>query len=215
MSKINKNSNIDEHALLLREVGKIAEALAETLDPLCEVVVHDLTNPDHAIVQIENNLSNRKVGDPATELGLARIADKDYPDKLVGYANTLQDGRPVKSTSIGLRNSKGAYVAARCLNLDVSYLSAASAYLGKLAALTQPDGPHENLAPAHQLTLEQRVQAFAQDKNKDPRALSSNEKRELLSALKTEGFLKMRGALEDAAQCLGTSRSALYYYLEG
>ncbi|MFG2468431.1 PAS domain-containing protein [Streptomyces canus] len=49
---------------------------------LCEMVLHDLRDPRHAIRVIENNLSGRRVGDSATEPGLARIADPEYPSVL-------------------------------------------------------------------------------------------------------------------------------------
>ncbi len=68
----------DEH--LIREAEKIAVALGRMFPGLCEVVLHDLRDPDHAIRAIENNLSGRQVGDSATELGLARIADPQYPE---------------------------------------------------------------------------------------------------------------------------------------
>ena len=85
-----------DNAWLLSEAKKIAEGLAKTLTPLCEVVVHDLTNPRHTIVFIANNLSGRKVGDPATELGLARIADPKFPDVIANYTNARfrMDGLP-------------------------------------------------------------------------------------------------------------------------
>ncbi|MFW1841297.1 PAS domain-containing protein, partial [Acinetobacter gyllenbergii] len=53
--------NRDKH--LLTQLDTIAKGLSETLSPFCEVVVHDLTNPEHAILSIHNNLSGRKVGD--------------------------------------------------------------------------------------------------------------------------------------------------------
>jgi predicted transcriptional regulator YheO len=40
----------EENRLLLREGRKIVEALGKTLAPLVEVVLHDLTDPDHAVV---------------------------------------------------------------------------------------------------------------------------------------------------------------------
>lgn len=111
----------DEH--LLKEAEKIAVALGRMFPGLCEVVLHDLRDPEHAIRAIENNLSGRQIGDPATELGLARISDPDYPGVVQNYPNRFPDGRPAKSTSIGIKNAAGEYVAALCLNLDVSVLS--------------------------------------------------------------------------------------------
>jgi predicted transcriptional regulator YheO len=63
--------------LLLRELQTIAQGLGKTFAPFCEVVVHDLSHPKHAIFAIENNLSGRRIGQPVTELGLARIGDPD------------------------------------------------------------------------------------------------------------------------------------------
>src|SRR3990167_5806992 len=124
--KINtqKQSSIkQENARLLKEAKKIVEALGRMFAPCCEVVLHDLTQPDHAIIAIECPLSGRKVGQPTTEMGLARISDPSFPDVIQNYANHFPDGRLVKSTSIGLRNSKGQCIAAICLNLDASLFS--------------------------------------------------------------------------------------------
>ncbi|HEV7799816.1 MAG TPA: PAS domain-containing protein, partial [Burkholderiales bacterium] len=104
-----------ENELLLRESRKIVEALGKMFAPSCEVVLHDLTHPDHAIIAIETNLSGRQVGDPVTELGLARIEDPGFAEVVQNYPNHFPDGRPAKSTSIGIKNSKGQFIAAICL----------------------------------------------------------------------------------------------------
>src|SRR5579863_8856988 len=108
-------SRLSDRAWLMREASKIASALGETFAPLCEVVLHDLTDPEHAIVQIENNLSGRSVGDSATELGLARISDPAFPEVIANYANNFADGRPAKSTSVGLKDKNGRFIAAICI----------------------------------------------------------------------------------------------------
>lgn len=46
--------------LLLSQLNTIAEGLSETFAPFGEVVVHDLQNPEHAILAIYNNLSGRQ-----------------------------------------------------------------------------------------------------------------------------------------------------------
>lgn len=68
-----------EDVILFAQRKQIAEGLAATFAPFCEVVLHDLRHPHHAILAIHNNLSDRAVGEPATELGLARIADPAFP----------------------------------------------------------------------------------------------------------------------------------------
>ena len=100
MPKTNDNS-------LLNQIDIIAKGLSDTFSPFCEVVVHDLKNPEHAILSIHNNLSGRKAGQPATELGLARIASADFPNIVANYSNQFADGRPVKSTSLGIKDEQG------------------------------------------------------------------------------------------------------------
>ena len=48
---------------------------------------------------------------------------------------------------------------------------------------------------------------------KGPRALTSDEKRDLLKQLSDEGELEMRGAAEQIGAAIGVSRSNVYYYL--
>ena len=107
----------DKH--LLEMLDHIAEGLGQTFAPFCEVVVHDLSNPRNAIYAIENSLSGREVGESVTELGLARIRDPEFPAVIANYATTCPDGRTVKSTSIGIKDESGEYVAALCLNVDL------------------------------------------------------------------------------------------------
>ncbi len=109
-----------EQKVLFEQLERIAEGLGQTFAPFCEVVVHDLLDPENALRAIHNNLSGRRLGTPATELGQARVADPEYPPVLANYANTFADGRQVKSTSIGIKDSTGKFIAALCLNVDMS-----------------------------------------------------------------------------------------------
>ena len=198
----------------MREASKITSALGETFSPICEVVLHDLTDPEHAIVQIENNLSGRSIGDAATELGLARMVDPDFPEVLANYSNNFADGRPVKSTSIGLKDKSGKYMAAICLNLDISYLKSVSAYLDELTRIKTTERPVEEHLTRRAADVTDRILAFSAKRNRDPRSLTSDEKSEILRQLVDEGALERRGAAEAIAKVLGVSRSNIYYYIK-
>jgi predicted transcriptional regulator YheO len=179
------------------------------------VVLHDLRHPDCAITQIENNLSGRKVGGPATELGLARIADPEFPDVLVNYPNTFSDGRPVKSTSIGLKDSEGKFVAALCINIDISYLNSIVSYIEGFTRTSRPDvSVSESFAKPATETIPNIIYSFAASRNKDPRALSSDERRALVTQLAEQGLLERRGAADQIAKLIGASRSSIYYYMQ-
>ncbi|MEV5387595.1 PAS domain-containing protein [Streptomyces sp. NPDC052721] len=202
----------DEH--LIREAEKIAVALGRMFPGLCEVVLHDLRDPDHAIRAIENNLSDRQVGDSATELGLARIADPQYPSVIQNYPNQFPDGRPAKSTSIGIKNTAGEYIAALCLNLDVSVLSPVTLALSNLVATDTEhrDHPLETLRDRTARELRQAVEARAAERAATPRSLSREDKKALVRQLQRDGYFDSRDAAQTIADLLGVSRATVYNY---
>jgi predicted transcriptional regulator YheO len=181
---------------------------------LCEVVLHDLRDPRHAIRAIENNLSGREVGDSVTELGLARIEDPGYPSVIQNYPNKFPDGRPAKSTSIGIKNSAGEYIAALCLNLDVSVLSPMTLALSNLVAT---DTEHreqalETLRDRNARELRQAVEELAAERAAPPRSLSRQDKKALVRQLHQDGYFDSRDAAQTIADLLGVSRATVYNY---
>ena len=103
-----KRQGSKENQALVEQVMQIAAGLGETLAPFTEVVVHDLRTPRHAILAIHNNLSGRTVGDPATELGLARIADNNYPQIIANYRTSSPTGAVRKAPRSASRTARGA-----------------------------------------------------------------------------------------------------------
>ncbi|KVC96099.1 DNA-binding protein [Burkholderia ubonensis] len=198
-----------EQQVILEQVKQIAAGLGETLAPFTEVVVHDLRSPKHAILAIHNNLSGREVGDPATELGLARIADDSYPQVLANYANRFSDGRQAKSTSIGIKDSEGHYFAALCLNVDVTLFRSIATLLEQFSV---PSGEviKESLDPSTADSLRERIDRFAVSLATTPQALRTDQRRALMQALKEEGYLDLRRSMETIAQHLGVSRATVY-----
>ncbi|WP_410620834.1 transcriptional regulator [Amycolatopsis sp. cmx-8-4] len=202
-----------EDELLLREAEKIAHAVGRMFPGLCEVVLHDLRDPAHGVRAIEGGLSGRAVGDPATELGLARIADPAFPDVLQNYPNRFADGRPAKSTSIGLRNSAGEYVAALCLNFDVSVLGSAAHALTRLTRTDDPAPLTETLRARTADELRALVEDYAADLGHTPRTLPAAGKKDLVRLLKARGFLELKNAVPALTELLGISRASVYNYL--
>jgi predicted transcriptional regulator YheO len=198
-----------DHASLIDQVTQIAQGLAQTFAPFCEVVVHDLRDPEHAVLAIHNNLSGRAASDPATELGLARIADNDYPQIVANYANRFADGRPAKSTSIGIRDAGGRYVAALCLNVDLTLFRSMQNALEQFTA-TDASPVQETLDPANAGAIRRRIDHFAASLASSPQALKADERRTLMRELKEGGFLEVRRAMEIAASHLGISRATAY-----
>ena len=205
-----------EQKVLFEQLERIAEGLGQTFAPFCEVVVHDLLAPQNAVRAIYNNLSGRKVGAPATELGQARIADPDYPQVIPNYANVFEDGRQVKSTSIGIKDSTGKFVATLCLNVDMSIFHSFRNVLDQFANVDSGEkfSLRESLQPASGETIRARIDTFAACLATTPRALTTRERRILLRELKDAGCLDLRKAMDTVANHLGISRASAYNYLK-
>ena len=137
----------DEH--LVREAEKIAVALGRMFPGLCEVVLHDLRDPQHAIRVIENNLSGREVGDSATELGLvARVVPADELQ-----AAALDLARRLASGA-----TRGIGMTKRLLNLAED--AALDETLAAEAALQELAGRTEDHAEGVAAFTEKRPPAF-------------------------------------------------------
>jgi predicted transcriptional regulator YheO len=202
----------EEQKALLSQLEQVAQGLSATFAPFCEVVLHDLLDPKHAILAIHNNLSGRTVGDPTTELGLARIADPQYPQVIANYANHFADGRQAKSTSIGIKDSSGRYVAALCMNVDMTLFRSLQNALGQFGAIATGAAMKESLDPAGADALRARIDQFAARIASTPRSLRTDERRALLRELKDSGSMDIRRAMEIVALHLGVSRAAVYSY---
>ena len=199
-----------EQVVLLEQLKQIAQGLGATFAPFCEVVVHDLLDPKHAVLAIHNNLSGRAVGDPATELGLARILDPDYQQVIANYPNKFADGRQAKSTSVGIKDSQGNYIAALCINVDLTLFHSFQSALSQFTNSDHGSAPQESLDPAGAEQIRQRIDQFAARYAASPRSLKTHERRALMRELKAAGLLDVRRAMETIAAHLGVSRATVY-----
>lgn len=196
--------------ILFAQLEQIAEGLAATFAPFCEVVLHDLRDPQHAILAIHNNLSDRAIGEPATELGLARIADPAFPQVIANYSNSFSDGRRAKSTSIGIKDNQGRYVAALCLNVDLTLFNSVQSAMAEFTTVDARQPPLETLNRTNAEALRAAIDQFAARKAKTPRSLRAGERKALLRELKEAGFMNVRHATETVSAYLGVSRSTVY-----
>ncbi len=204
----------DEH--LIYEARKIAMSLGRMFAPFCEVLLHDLRTPDASIVAIENPLSGRKLGDSATNLGLARITQPDFPDVIQNYANTFADGRRVKSTSIGIRGQSGQFIASICLNLDTTHFVDFTALMTKFVAATSEASPIVEQTRSHSLDeIRATIAEFSAKRDVAPEKMQSKDRRELIGILKARGLMELKNAKSFVASALGITRPSVYNYLGG
>lgn len=215
----------DERERLIRVFSDLVQPLGRSLPSSIEVVLHDLEKLPNSIVAVHGDVTGRRVGDPATDLLLQKVAAGDF-EHAVGYSTRLPDGRCLRSTTMILRDSTGTPVAALCLNSDVSVWQS----LGRLAAdmgglaLPDPDAapaaaPEVAAAPEevfprdvdelashliHQAIVEQNVPVDLMRKE---------HKIAVVRTLKDRGMFMLRDAVEMIATSLGVTRFTIYNYL--
>ena len=120
----------------LEMLKQLAAGIAAQFGSNCEVVIHDVSSnhPDHSIVHIENgHVSGRKVGDGASQVVLDQMATQaEHPRDHLCYLTRTPDGKILKSSTLYIRNRRGAVTAIFSINYDVSGLMMIQSTIGDL-----------------------------------------------------------------------------------
>jgi len=202
---------MDEQAAL-EFLKQVVKALAAMLGYRCEVVLHDLHQPESSIVAIEHGeITGRKVGDPSTNLGLP-ILKNPYGDyDQYNYRSRSPSGRLLKSSSVYFKNAEGRVFAALCVNWDISTLSAAAEALADLVGTKEQIDEHF-ATDVHELvgTLVDQALSLV---NKPVEHMDKDDKLRVLEWLDEKGVFTVKRALDWVAQVLGISRATAYAYL--
>lgn len=131
----------------LRPYEDVMKLLAAFSGPNCEVVLHDLSDPVHSVVRVENGeVTGRAVGQGLRHLvpNLLRMSRTDdgalsseSPNLLPVYWLRSR-GRLIRALSLLIRDDAGEVIGVLCINQDVTNVSAAAGQLQALLALLPP-----------------------------------------------------------------------------
>ena len=89
--------------------------LAAMLGPGNEVLLHDLSRLPDSIIAIAGDLTGRSVGGPMTDLLLGLVRRGTTQD-LTNYRTHGPDGRPIRSSTLFLRDADGVALGCLCVN---------------------------------------------------------------------------------------------------
>ncbi len=101
----------------------LVEFLGAAVGPNCELVLHDLDDPENSIIAIANgHISGRVVGGPVTNFALwfMRQAEQTRVPSLTGYKSVNSEGRTCRSSSYFIRDERGDLRGMLCINADVT-----------------------------------------------------------------------------------------------
>ncbi|MNJ38673.1 YheO-like PAS domain protein [compost metagenome] len=215
---------------LLESYFPIASFIAAIVGPKCEVVVHDISDPERSIIFIENgHISGRKIGDGSTDLVLKILKGEAYRERqyIVNYQATGPRGQKYRSSTYFIKDTEGKLAGLMCLNIDITHMEIAAEWINHVlqgSSLTPPvpmdalpeDKPQESeFLQGNVDDLLQHIIANTLSKVQLPiDRLSSNEKIEIVKELNEQGVFLLKGGVSQVASALSISEPTVYRYLQ-
>lgn len=220
-----------ENRQYLERFFPIASFIAAIIGPKCEVVVHDISDPEHSIVHIENgHISGRKVGDASTDLVLKILKSEAYHEEqyIANYRASGKMGQSFRSSTYFIKNDQNKLVGLLCLNIDVTHMEVAAEWVQHILQ----GGPNPYVAPVIEQATKEEKQAteYLQGNADDllqhmvssvtsrlkisPERLSSQEKIEVVRELNELGVFLLKGGVSQVANSLSISEPTVYRYLQ-
>jgi predicted transcriptional regulator YheO len=205
------------HSSLIESLKTVVDGIAGTFGPRCEVVLHDLRNLDRSIVKIVNgHVTGRSEGGAITDQGLKDLR-KGTDDLILSYRSVTSQGRPLKSTTIVLRDGRGKPTAAICINLDVTDILAFNNQIQNMfgfAEAGQEEKQSETFEKDMGSTLDRMASKAIQGIGKQIQSLSREDRMDIVRDLDTQGFFLIKGAIKILASKLKLSKFTIYNYLD-
>jgi predicted transcriptional regulator YheO len=215
-----KPVGVEDRTDLQSRLAPVIKAIATTIGPRCEVVLHEICPGDRletSIVAIENgHVTGRVVGGPTTNLGLEAIrSGEPNPDRF-NYRTRTTDGRELRSSSVYFRGSNGTLVGALCINLDVSpYVNARDA----LGELIGPEPAEDEEVPetfGREIgeVLDALIQQSIDRTGVALGLMTRDQKIAVIRDLDQRGAFLVKRAVERIARAMHISRVSAYAYLQ-
>lgn len=204
---------------ILKNMIPIVEGIANTFGKNCEVVLHDVRNPESSIVAISNgHVTNRRVGGPMSEYGLADLKRGCFEKNKVNYLKKTKDGRILKSTSMYIKDDKGELIGFLCINFDISELSVIKNILSEFININENsqylDAESSGQGDAIHEILAQIVDKTVESMGKPVVFMTKEEKVHVVQLLEGQGAFQVKGAIDYVAKILCVSRYTIYNYLD-
>ncbi len=209
----------------------VAELIARTF-PDAEVVLHDLSLPQHSVIYVANGtVTGRKVGQTFHHLIEKAVFAGNPEDGVVDNYTFEKDGRQIRSSSLLIRNEQKELIGALCINIDTTQASAllnlAQGLLTgrradtNLGSKTLPDSSEQRCPVTVEKSNEESVRQFVNNmvdsmiRELELEGKHTKEDRlELIRFMDERGVFLVKGSMEYVAGKLGLSKVTLYGYLD-
>ncbi len=203
---------------VLKSIIPIVGGIAKTFGKSCEVVLHDITDPYHSIVAIENShVTERDLGGSMSQANIEAIATGGFTQDQLNYVKKTADGRILKSSTVVIRDEAQKPIGCLCINFDLSEFVMVR---NSINALCYTGETEENKgAKGYQGTninevLCNLVNNVLDASGKPVAYMTKDDKVEIVKILDQKGAFLIKGAIDYAAKVLCVSRYTVYNYLD-
>ncbi|MCG8532563.1 MAG: helix-turn-helix transcriptional regulator [Desulfovibrionales bacterium] len=210
---------------IIKSYISVVKGLARAIGPNYELVLHDVSRPEHSIVAIENGelsgrseITGRTLGSPITDFALQVCHQSEYEnqDYICNYVNITKSGKKIRNNCIMIKDENKMLIGILCVNYD---MTSAEILKGMADFLTASFNPTVENSPKE--LFPQRIDELINDGieqavNKLGRPLylaSKSEKIQIAVELEQKGFFRLDGSMDALAKTMGNTKFTLYSYL--
>lgn len=204
---------------LLEGLIPLVNGIAETFGKNCEVVLHDISNPQNSIIAIANgHVTDRMIGSPMSEYGLSTLRKGDFDNNKVNYLKKTTDGRLLKSSSLFIKDENGKLIGFLCVNFDISELTVVKNIINDFLSTPESNSidttDQECFGNNVNDVLNSIVNKTLEATGKPVAFMSKEEKVKIVEILDEKGVFLIKGAIDYVAKVLCVSRYTVYNYLD-
>ncbi|MCI9147519.1 MAG: transcriptional regulator [Hungatella sp.] len=196
----------------------LLKILKNQFGPESEFILHDWSKGyDHSVVAIENgHITNRKIGDCGSNLGLEVIRGTATSDMKCNYVTKTRDGKVLLSATMYIKNDEGKALGALCINTDISKKIEIKEYLDNCLPdeLNKKEHSEEFFATNVSDLLLYLIDEGINKIGKPVSEMTKEDKMEVLRFLDNKGALLINKSGTKICQILEISKYTLYNYLD-
>ena len=201
----------------------MADMLARTFGKECEVVLYDMTNPQHSVVYAANNtVTNCQIGDrlPSSVSQMLRSPDlkEDFISNYYFHTEIHNKEHLIRSSAFLFRKPDGSPDGVLCINLDTEPITSMIEFL-KGYLPEQPSGSASSEAAVPRVTEEKNVSSMVSSlidhilEGISDEA-TRDERVERIRSMENKGVFLMKGSVEQVAAKMGVNKVTIYSYLD-
>ncbi len=200
----------------LNMLKQLADGIAAQFGEKCEVVIHDVNAMNRSIVYIVNgHVSGRKLGDGGSRVVIEQAIRSDaQPKDELCYLTRTPEGKILKSSSIYIRNSKGAVTGIFSINYDVTNLILMKREIESALAT----GDSKQMEPEKILNvndlLDDLIEQSVELVGKPVPLMNKQDKIRAIQFLNQSGAFLVTKSGDKVAKYFGISKYTLYSYID-